>query len=193
MRASIRKSVVLNIALLAAVLISSCQSRPRSHDEEYLAYNTPPPEIQLCVDAQQIETRPIDAGVMVQPPIQPPLPPPVRPPERPPVRPPINPPVHAPVNPPVDVKPPPVKPPIAVRPPVNLPPVRTAKAIRIKAGSARNWKDKDGLEWLADAGFSEGAMVDNGPVKIGNTANAELYTSEHSNMEKFTWPLPNGK
>ncbi len=67
------------------------------------------------------------------------------------------------------------------------------KAIRIKAGAAATWKDKDGNEWLADAGFTDGAMVDLGKVKIEGTANPDLYSSEHSNMEKFSWPVANGK
>lgn len=76
---------------------------------------------------------------------------------------------------------------------VKVETVLLRKIVRIKAGAAMPWKDKDGNEWLADGGFSEGAMVDLGKVKIEGTNNPELYTSEHSNMEKFSWPLPNGK
>ena len=67
------------------------------------------------------------------------------------------------------------------------------KTIRIKAGGDRNWKDKNGNIWRADSGFTEGAMVDLGKIKVENTDNPEIYTSEHNNMEKFTWPVPNGK
>lgn len=95
----------------------------------------------------------------------------------------------------IEIKPvdshPPVKP---VEPRVGVKEVQpVARVVRIKAGSPANWRDKDGNEWLADAGFSEGAMLDYGKVKIANTANPELYGSEHCNMEKFSWPVANGK
>ncbi|HLX63396.1 MAG TPA: malectin domain-containing carbohydrate-binding protein [Planctomycetota bacterium] len=95
----------------------------------------------------------------------------------------------------VEVKPvesrPQVKP---IEPRVGVKEVQpVARIIRIKAGSPANWKDKAGNEWLADAGFSEGAMLDYGKVKIAGTDNPELYSSEHTNMEKFSWPLANGK
>jgi hypothetical protein len=95
----------------------------------------------------------------------------------------------------VEVKPvesrPQVKP---VEPRVGVKEVQpVARIVRIKAGSPANWKDKAGNEWLADAGFSEGAMLDYGKVKVANTDNPELYGSEHTNMEKFSWPVANGK
>lgn len=89
-------------------------------------------------------------------------------------------------SPPVDTK--------RVTPPPETPVVSNErKTIRIKAGSDKNWKDKNGNVWLADAGFTEGAMVDLGIVKVENTDNPEIYVSEHTNMEKFSWPVPNGK
>jgi len=115
----------------------------------------------------------------------------------------VKPEVVKPVEPKPDVKPEVVKPvetkpvvkPEVVKPVETKPVVKTdeRKPIRIKAGSPTNWKDKDGNEWLADAGFTEGAMVDLGKVKIEGTTNPDIYTSEHSNMEKFAWPVANGK
>lgn len=55
------------------------------------------------------------------------------------------------------------------------------------------WTDKEGHTWLADAGFTEGAMVDRGQVAIANTSIPELYSSERCCMDKFTWPVPKGK
>ena len=73
------------------------------------------------------------------------------------------------------------------------PPETGRKPIRIKAGSSTKWKDKDGHEWLPDGGFSDGAMLDHGKIKIENTDNPDLYMSERVNVEKFSWPVANGK
>ena len=67
------------------------------------------------------------------------------------------------------------------------------KPIRIRAGSVGEWKDKQGHVWQPDAGFIEGAMVDRGKVAIEKTADPEIYSTERCCMEKFSWPVPNGK
>lgn len=86
-----------------------------------------------------------------------------------------------------------VKPATPKTPDATPPATADRKAIRIRAGSKEEWKDKDGNVWSADAGFSEGALVDLGKLKVEGTDNPQLYTSEHSNMESFSQALPNGK
>ncbi len=106
--------------------------------------------------------------------------------------------------PPPVVAPPKVVTPEVAKPPVTAPPrvervdaklVQPAifKTVRIKAGSATNWKDKTGHEWLADSGFVNGAMVNHGEITIDKTDIPDLYKSERSDMDKFSWAVPNGK
>src|SRR4051812_35057275 len=49
------------------------------------------------------------------------------------------------------------------------------KAIRIDAGSTREFIDADGYTWRPDGGFSGGGMVDRGNIQIGNTKNPDIY------------------
>jgi hypothetical protein len=96
---------------------------------------------------------------------------------------------------PVETKP--VTPPPAVAkvlPPVE-PPVAKGpfKPVRIRAGSISAWTDPKGNVWLADSGFTEGAMVDRGKIAIAGTDLSDLYTTERCCMEKFVWAVPNGK
>lgn len=64
--------------------------------------------------------------------------------------------------------------------------------IRINAGAGAV-KDSTGVEWLADAGFSGGEVIERPDQQIANTTQPEIYRSEHYSMDSFTQKLPNGK
>src|SRR4051812_2546442 len=66
------------------------------------------------------------------------------------------------------------------------------KAIRIDAGSTREFVDADGYTWRPDGGFSGGGMVDRGNIQIANTKNPDNYRTEHWGMNQFSKPVPNG-
>jgi hypothetical protein len=73
----------------------------------------------------------------------------------------------------------------------NVPPAAKA-AVRIKAGGSSPWTDSQGNVWLADQGFSGGDVVERPDLVITNTAEPEIYRSEHYSMDSFSWPLANG-
>jgi hypothetical protein len=64
--------------------------------------------------------------------------------------------------------------------------------IRINAGSGPV-KDATGVEWLGDTGFSGGDVIERPDQQIANTAQPEIYRSEHYSMDSFTQKVPNGK
>jgi hypothetical protein len=64
--------------------------------------------------------------------------------------------------------------------------------IRINAGAAA-LKDATGVEWLGDAGFDGGDVIERPDLPIANTKQPELYRSEHYSMDAFKQQLPNGK
>jgi hypothetical protein len=64
--------------------------------------------------------------------------------------------------------------------------------IRINAGAGAI-KDSAGIEWLGDMGFSGGDVIERPDQQIANTAQPEIYRSEHYSMDSFTQKLPNGK
>lgn len=64
--------------------------------------------------------------------------------------------------------------------------------IRIKAGTG-TIKDSTGVEWLADAGFQGGDVIERPELQIANTKQPEVYRSEHYSMDAFNQKLPNGK
>ena len=65
-------------------------------------------------------------------------------------------------------------------------------SIRINAGGGAV-KDATGVEWLGDAGFSGGDVIERPDQQIANTTQPEIYHSEHYSMDSFTQKLPNGK
>jgi Malectin domain len=70
----------------------------------------------------------------------------------------------------------------------------TPPAIRIKAGSDKDFKDHDGNIWLAEVGFDGGETIDRpADMKIENTKDPGLYQSEHYSMDSFSVKVPNGK
>jgi hypothetical protein len=73
----------------------------------------------------------------------------------------------------------------------NVPPAARV-AVRIKAGSSAPFTDPQGNVWLADQGFSDGDVVERPDLVITNTAEPEIYRSEHYSMDSFSWPLANG-
>ena len=73
----------------------------------------------------------------------------------------------------------------------DLPAVQ--KAIRIKAGATAPFKDSQGNVWAANEGFSGGDAIERPDQTIANTAEPDIYQSEHYGMESFSWPLANGK
>jgi len=64
--------------------------------------------------------------------------------------------------------------------------------IRINAGAGAV-KDSTGVEWLEDAGFDGGDVIERPDLPITNTTQPEIYRSEHYSMDSFTQKLPNGK
>ncbi len=66
------------------------------------------------------------------------------------------------------------------------------KIIRIKAGSEKPIKDKEGNEWQKDTGFADGNVEDRAGIKIENTRIPEVYTSERWGMTAYALPVPNG-
>jgi hypothetical protein len=64
--------------------------------------------------------------------------------------------------------------------------------IRINAGAGAI-KDGSGVEWLADAGFEGGDVIERPDVPIANTKQPEIYRSEHYSIDAFKYTLPNGK
>jgi gluconolactonase len=69
-----------------------------------------------------------------------------------------------------------------------------SQAIRIRAGSDEPFTDSKGNEWLPEEGFSGGMTITRpDSLEIENTADDELYRSEHYSMDSFTRALPNGK
>lgn len=73
----------------------------------------------------------------------------------------------------------------------NIPPV-VRLAVRIKAGSSSPVTDSQGNVWLADQGFNGGDVAERPDLIITNTAEPEIYRSEHYSMDSFSWPLANG-
>ena len=66
--------------------------------------------------------------------------------------------------------------------------------IRIKAGVSTTFTNSDGTIWLPDQGFADGDTTDRpDDLKIENTDTPALYHSEHYQMTKFSYPVPNGK
>ena len=65
--------------------------------------------------------------------------------------------------------------------------------VRIKAGASSPMTDSSGNVWLADQGFSGGDTIERPDLTITNTAEPEIYRSEHYAMDSFSWPLANGK
>ena len=76
--------------------------------------------------------------------------------------------------------------------PTNVP-TAVRLAVRIKAGSSVTFTDTQGNVWLADQGFNGGDTVERPDLVITNTAQPEIYRSEHYSMDMFSWPLANGK
>jgi hypothetical protein len=72
-------------------------------------------------------------------------------------------------------------------------PLPARAVVRIKAGSATSLTNSQGNVWLADQGFTGGDTVERPDLVITNTAEPEIYRSEHYGMDSFSWPLPNGK
>jgi malectin (di-glucose binding ER protein) len=67
-------------------------------------------------------------------------------------------------------------------------------ALRIRAGSDKDFKDHDGNVWIAEVGFEGGETIDRpDDMKIENTKDPGLYRSEHYSMDSFSLKLPNGK
>jgi enterochelin esterase-like enzyme len=64
--------------------------------------------------------------------------------------------------------------------------------IRINAGGSA-LKDSAGHEWLAGTGFTGGDVLERPDVNITNTAQPEIYRSEHYSMDSFSREVPNGK
>jgi hypothetical protein len=64
--------------------------------------------------------------------------------------------------------------------------------VRINAGAGAI-KDGSGMEWLAEAGFDGGDVIERPDVPIANTTQPEIYRSEHYSMDAFKYTLPNGK
>ncbi|MEI9866399.1 MAG: malectin [Limisphaerales bacterium] len=76
---------------------------------------------------------------------------------------------------------------------MNAQPVPTTrKVVRIKAGSSTPVTDSQGNVWLADQGFNGGEVIERSHLVVTNTAEPEIYRSEHYSMNSFSWPLPNG-
>jgi len=73
-----------------------------------------------------------------------------------------------------------------------IPPAAVA-GIRIKAGGSSPFTDSAGNVWGADAGFQGGDTVARPDLTIGNTADPDIYRTEHYSMDSFSWSLPNGK
>ena len=65
--------------------------------------------------------------------------------------------------------------------------------VRIKAGVSEPFKDSQGNMWLPDQGFVEGDSADRTDIKIENTENPSLYTTERYSMTSFSYPVLNGK
>jgi hypothetical protein len=85
--------------------------------------------------------------------------------------------------------------PMVSQPAVPAAPVPPAEktTVRIKAGASSSVTDSNGNVWLADQGFSGGDTVERPDVTITNTAQPDIYRSEHYAMDSFSWPLANGK
>ena len=63
----------------------------------------------------------------------------------------------------------------------------TPPAIRIKAGSDKDFKDHDGNVWIAEVGFEGGETIDRpADMKIENTKDPGLYQSERYSMDSFS-------
>ncbi len=85
-----------------------------------------------------------------------------------------------------------------VRPPAakgarNEKAVAVRGVIRVKAGSAKPFRDSSGNVWQADLGFKGGKMYLSPNGAIANTKDAGLYLSEHHSMDSFAIDAPNGK
>lgn len=66
--------------------------------------------------------------------------------------------------------------------------------IRIRAGLEEPFTDAAGNVWQGEEGFQGGLTITRaGAMEIENSADDELYRSEHYSMESFTHELPNGK
>lgn len=80
----------------------------------------------------------------------------------------------------------------------NIPPAGTngtaevRTPVRINAGRTTPFVDAQGQRWLADQFFSGGEIFERPELVVTNTAEPELYRSEHYSMESFSCPLPNG-
>jgi len=64
--------------------------------------------------------------------------------------------------------------------------------IRINAGVGAV-EDSTGISWIAEAGFSGGDVIEQPDLPIANTAQPEIYRSEHYSMDSFAQKLANGK
>ena len=73
--------------------------------------------------------------------------------------------------------------------PTNTP---SPLSVRIEAGGTANFTDNGGNIWLADTGFTGGALVDRGNIAIGNTLNDRIYQTERWGMTAFARTVPNG-
>ena len=90
--------------------------------------------------------------------------------------------------------PPPVTPATVSAPPEVAPATNQASLpIRIRAGATEPFTDSSGNRWLPDQGFTEGDTVERPDLAITNTADPQIYRTEHYSMTGFTQPLPNGK
>jgi hypothetical protein len=66
--------------------------------------------------------------------------------------------------------------------------------VRIKAGLGTPFKDSAGNVWMPDQGFDGGETIEReGDLTIANTADPEMYRTEHFSMNSFSYALPNGK
>ncbi|MGP8201644.1 MAG: malectin [Limisphaerales bacterium] len=77
--------------------------------------------------------------------------------------------------------------------PAPADPNKPQPTIRVKAGLTETFKDAEGNTWLPDQGFRDGDTSTRADLKIANTTDPSLYTTERYGMTSFTYPVRNGK
>ena len=85
-------------------------------------------------------------------------------------------------------------PPATTAPAVTASGLTVTPPVYIDAGSSMTYTDSVGNVWQADEGFSGGDSTERpADLQITNTADAEIFRTEHFGMSSFSCNLPDGK